>query len=67
MLPESMTISGISSAQLAEEIKKTGCDVHYLPSFEAIEAFLTEHCQDGDLLITMGAGDVVNIGENLLK
>ena len=58
---------GISSAQLAEEIKKTGCDVHYLPSFEAIEAFLTEHCQDGDLLITMGAGDVVNIGENLLK
>ena len=25
-----------------------------------------EHCAQGDLLITMGAGDVVNVGENLL-
>lgn len=58
---------GISSAQLAEEIEKTGCDVHYLPSFEAIESFLIDNCKSGDLLITMGAGDVVNIGENLLK
>lgn len=58
---------GISSEQLAEEIKKTGCDVHYLPSFEAIENFLADNCKNGDLLITMGAGDVVNIGENLLK
>ena len=30
------------------------------------EKFLLENCVDGDLLITMGAGDVVKIGENLL-
>lgn len=58
---------GISSQLLAEELKKKGCDAYYLPSFEAIEDFLKTHCQKGDVLITMGAGNVVNIGEALLK
>lgn len=58
---------GISSAQLAEAVKEKGCDAIYLPDFEEIEAFVRSHCQTGDLLITMGAGDVVNIGEDLLK
>lgn len=58
---------GISSEMLAEEVKKLGADACYLSSFEAIESFLLEHCQKGDLLITMGAGDVVNIGESLLN
>lgn len=58
---------GISSADLAEEIKKLGADAHYFPSFDEIEDFLKTHCKNGDLLITMGAGNVVNIGENLLK
>ena len=57
---------GISSAQLADAVKEHGCDATYLPSFAAIEEFVTTHCQPGDLLITMGAGDVVKIGEQLL-
>ena len=58
---------GISSADLAEETAKLGTDTHYFPSFEEIEAFLKENCQPGDLLITMGAGDVVTVGEDLLR
>ena len=58
---------GISSADLAEEVKKLGTDTHYFPSFEEIEDFLRENCKTGDLLITMGAGDVVTVGEDLLK
>jgi UDP-N-acetylmuramate--alanine ligase len=58
---------GVSSAGLAEEARKLGTDAHYLPSFEEIEDFLKENCKSGDLLITMGAGDVVKIGEDLLK
>ncbi len=58
---------GISSAQIAEALKRRGCDAYYLLSFEAIEKFLLDRCQNGDVLITMGAGDVVNIGESLLK
>lgn len=58
---------GISSQTLADELEKLGTDVHYFPSFEEIETFLLKNCFHGDLCITMGAGDVVNIGENLLN
>ena len=58
---------GISSKDLAEEAARLGTDAHYFSSFEEIEHFLCERCASGDLLITMGAGDVVNIGEDLLK
>ena len=57
---------GISSSDLAKEAAKLGTDTHYYPSFAEIEAFLKENCKSGDLLITMGAGDVVKIGEELL-
>lgn len=57
---------GISSRTLQEEIVKLGGDCHYLPTFDEIENFLLENCTPGDLLITMGAGDVYKIGENLL-
>ena len=57
---------GVSSEALAEEAAKLGTDAHYFPSFAEIEAFLKENCQPGDLLITMGAGDVVKVGEELL-
>ena len=58
---------GVSSELLAKEISNLGADCYYLPSFDEIQEFLKSHCIHGDLLITMGAGDVVNIGENLLN
>ena len=36
-------------------------------NFEEIEAFLLKNCSTGDLLITMGAGDIVKVGEKLLN
>jgi UDP-N-acetylmuramate--alanine ligase len=57
---------GISSKDLQAEIEKLGTECYYFPSFDEIEKFLLENCINGDLLITMGAGDVVKIGENLL-
>ena len=57
---------GISSRNLQEEIEKLGTPCEYFPTFDEIENFLLENCTQGDLLITMGAGDVVNIGEQLL-
>lgn len=58
---------GVSSKALAEAVSALGTDTHYFPSFEEIENFLEANCQEGDLLITMGAGDVVTIGEELLN
>ena len=57
---------GISSRTLQEEIRKLGHDCYYFPSFNEIEKFLLQNCTKGDLLITMGAGDVVKIGDELL-
>lgn len=56
----------ISSRDLLRKLKEQGTDAHYFSSFDEIENFLLENCTQGDLLITMGAGDIVNIGESLL-
>ncbi len=58
---------GISSETLAQELKSLGQECYYFSSFEEIENFLLKSCIKGDMLITMGAGDVFKIGENLLK
>lgn len=58
---------GISSKDLQDEILRLGGECYYFSSFEAIENFLLENCLKDDLLITMGAGDIVKIGENLLQ
>lgn len=58
---------GISSKDIAESLCREDTDAFYLSSFEEIEAFCLEKCEKGDMLITMGAGDVVNIGDALLK
>ncbi len=57
---------GVSSRDLLEKVAAHGTSAHYFPSFDEIENFLLENCTQGDLLITMGAGDVVKIGEKLL-
>ena len=57
---------GISSKDLLVKLEEKGCNCHYFPSFEEIEKFLLKNCMNGDLLITMGAGNVVEIGESLL-
>ena len=58
---------GISSKDIADALNRRGCDAYYFPTFNEIQDFCMEKCQKGDLLITMGAGAVVNIGEALLK
>lgn len=53
---------GISSADLARQID--GC--HFCPKFEQIEAALRETARPGDIILTVGAGDVYKIGEHLV-
>ena len=58
---------GISSADLCDKIKALGKDCVYIDNFDDIEKFLLKNCINGDLLITMGAGDIYKVGEDLLK
>ena len=58
---------GISSQDLQAAVRQLGKECYYFSSFEEIEKFLLQSCTQDDLLITMGAGDVVKIGESLLQ
>lgn len=57
----------VSSLDIVRLMKEKDADVYHFPSFEEIENFLLTQLKAGDLLITMGAGDVVKIGEELLN
>ena len=52
----------VSAKELADAIP----DAVYLPSFEACVSFLRENAKEGDMVLTMGAGDVYKIGELFL-
>lgn len=58
---------GISSKDLEEALIKKGADAKYFEKFEEIEEYILKNCQPGELLITMGAGNVDIIGDNILK
>ena len=53
---------GISSADLAEKIE----GARFFKTFEEIENDLRKTAQPGDLILTVGAGNVYKIGEHLL-
>lgn len=57
---------GISSEDLQKKIQALGKKCYYFKNFSDIEIFILQNCIPDDLLITMGAGDVQKIGENLL-
>lgn len=56
-------ILGISSADLAAEID----GARFFKTFEEIEDSLRIEAQPGDLILTVGAGNVYRIGEHLLE
>jgi UDP-N-acetylmuramate--alanine ligase len=57
----------IHSKDLLSELTKLGKEAYYFSSFDEIETFLLQNCYPDDLLITMGAGDVKIIGEELIE
>jgi len=54
---------GISSAALAERIE----GAEFFPTFQELEAELRRKAQPGDIILTVGAGDVYKIGENIAE
>lgn len=56
----------ISSKDIVTKLQALGTEVYYFASFGDIEEFVKKKCTNGDMLITMGAGDVVLIGEHLV-
>ena len=61
-------IPGINGAMLAEKIgAATGQTVQYMAGQDTIEQYLENHVQAGDMVMTIGAGDIYKMGERLVK
>ncbi|MDD4286685.1 MAG: UDP-N-acetylmuramate--L-alanine ligase [Eubacteriales bacterium] len=58
----------ISAASLAEKIKDMHPEkeVFFIPDFEEMAAFVKERTTAGDMVMTMGAGDIYRVGEIIL-
>ena len=58
----------ISSKELAEEIKRVHPDkkVYYMDTFDEIANYVKKNAEEGDLVITMGAGDIYKVGELII-
>ncbi len=59
----------ISSEQLAESIKKAYPDkkVLFIDDFAEIASYADKNSESGDLILTMGAGDIYKVGEMILE
>ncbi|MGN1349475.1 MAG: UDP-N-acetylmuramate--L-alanine ligase [Anaerovoracaceae bacterium] len=59
----------ISSKELVTEIKKQqpAKEAYYFSSLEEIATFVRNNAQPGDVVITMGAGDIYKVAEMLMK
>ncbi len=60
-------IAGVTSESLLAAIKQHGQrHTHYHGEISSLSAYLAENVQEGDLVLTLGAGNIVLVGEQLL-
>lgn len=62
-------IEGITSKKLVEEIKriKPNLNVIYTPSYQDMVTLLQDEVQENDLVLTMGAGRVYTVAEEIVQ
>jgi UDP-N-acetylmuramate--alanine ligase len=61
-------IPGISTEKICSGLKEHGHRfVHHLPEMEKIVDHLLGTVKEGDLVLTLGAGNIYKVGEELLK
>lgn len=59
-------ISGVSSYNLVQEIQNLGKDCEYISNFDDIVNFIKNNVNNDDIVLTLGAGNVTDIGPMLL-
>lgn len=57
----------IHSNMLADKIREEGGNAIYISDFQDIAEYLDKNVESGDLILTMGAGDIVRCGEMFLN
>lgn len=57
----------VSSQKLVEEIAKLDKDAKYIGKLDEAVKYLAKHAKKDDVIITMGAGDVTEVGDKLIR
>lgn len=57
----------IHSGMLVDGMRQHGINAVWTPSFDDTEAYLRSHWQPGDLVITMGCGDINLLNDQISR
>lgn len=57
----------IHSKDLVNELKALGKDAIYIHEFDSIFDYISNNGENNDIIITMGAGDIYKVGEQLVE
>ena len=57
----------VSSNTLGDKLREKGLKCTNIHDFNEIVDYLNFHAEEGDLVLTVGAGDIVKVGESFLK
>jgi UDP-N-acetylmuramate--alanine ligase len=57
----------VNAEILAERIRGCGTDAQYIGRFDAVCEYLEQHVHSGDLVVTMGAGDVWKVADEYIQ
>jgi UDP-N-acetylmuramate--alanine ligase len=60
-------LPGVHAAGLAEGLAARGRDARYLSDRTALVEFLADAARPGDMVITLGAGDIGSVGDQVLQ
>lgn len=61
-----LALPGVNGISLAAALTEAGQPVRFEPDFGRLAAGLVEGCQRGDLILTMGAGDIYRVAERVV-
>lgn len=60
-------VPGVTGELVADAARaRTEADVHYIPHRSDLAGFLVEHVESGDLVLSLGAGDITLLASELL-
>jgi UDP-N-acetylmuramate--alanine ligase len=59
-------LPGVSGERVAEAARRAGASVVWAPGREALAGRVAEEVRAGDVVITLGAGDITGVGRELL-
>lgn len=60
-------VPGVTGALVAEASRRGGAETHMVPSAGDLAPLLADLAREGDLILTLGAGDVTEVGPVLLR